>query len=244
MKLKKIASLMLAGVMAVSMLAGCSNNGGNNNNNNNEDPVVNTGMAGKVIAALDGDTTKNVAFSASNSLETVLEKAVKDAGVNFDDLTAADLNAIDGDLSTDARLPFVWGTEGNDKKEQSITVVYYLNGFGVDESWAVQKLAEFFRRKAEPEAPANVQAILERINGDLSERYPAASDAASMEPDRGALRALVWSEKVTRMLQSLLRRYQSEGERMLALWYTEPKTGSVLRELAAQIGAATQDYTL
>lgn len=35
-----------------------------------------------------------------------------------------------------------------------------------------------------------------------------------------------------------------EGERMLALWYTEPKTGSVLWELAAQIGAATQDYTL
>lgn len=35
-----------------------------------------------------------------------------------------------------------------------------------------------------------------------------------------------------------------EGERMLALWYTEPKTGSVLRELAVQIGAATQDYTL
>ena len=32
----------------------------------------------------------------------------------------------------------------------------------------------------------------------------------------GALRALVWSEKDTRMLQSLLRRYQSEGERMLA----------------------------
>ena len=35
-----------------------------------------------------------------------------------------------------------------------------------------------------------------------------------------------------------------EGEQMLALWYTEPKTGSILRELAAQIGAATQDYTL
>ena len=33
MKLKKIASLMLAGVMAVSMLAGCNtaSNGGNNN---------------------------------------------------------------------------------------------------------------------------------------------------------------------------------------------------------------------
>ena len=70
-------------------------------------------------------------------------------------------------------------------------------------------------QQAEPEAPANVQAILEWINGDLSERYPAASDAASMEPDRGALRALVWSEKVTRMLQSLLARYVTQGDRML-----------------------------
>ena len=84
-----------------------------------------------------------------------------------------------------------------------------------EEMEGFQKLAEFFRRKAEPEAPANVQAILERINGDLSERYPAASDAASMEPDRGALRALVWSEKVTRMLQSLLARYVTQGDRML-----------------------------
>ena len=143
MKLKKIASLMLAGVMAVSMLAGCSGNNSNDNNDNNDDPVVNTSMAGKVIAALDDDTTKNVTFSASNSLETVLEKAVKDAGVNFYNLTANHLNMIDGDLSTDGRLPFVWGTEDNDKKEQSITVVESLVGFGVDESWAVQKLAEF-----------------------------------------------------------------------------------------------------
>ena len=39
MKLKKIASLMLAGVMAVSMLAGCSNgnNGGNNGGDNGGD---------------------------------------------------------------------------------------------------------------------------------------------------------------------------------------------------------------
>ena len=69
-----------------------------------------------------------------------------------------------------------------------------------EEMEGFQKLAEFFEGKRSRRLPANVQAILERINGDLSERYPAASDAASMEPDRGALRALVWSEKVTRML--------------------------------------------
>jgi len=38
---------------------------------------------------------------------------------------------------------------------------------------------------------------------------------ASGVKDRGALRALVWSEKVTRILKSLLIRYQQEGESML-----------------------------
>ena len=34
--------------------------------------------------------------------------------------------------------------------------------------------------------------------------------------DRGALRSLVWSEKVTKILNSLLKRYEKEGEAMLA----------------------------
>lgn len=38
---------------------------------------------------------------------------------------------------------------------------------------------------------------------------------AGREHDRGALRALTWSEKVTRMLQSLLARYEAEGDKML-----------------------------
>ena len=43
MKLKKIASLALAGVMAVSMLAGCEGGKGNNNNNpDNGQPVITT----------------------------------------------------------------------------------------------------------------------------------------------------------------------------------------------------------
>ena len=40
MKLKKIASLMLAGVMAVSMLAGCSNKGGASSEGQNDEPTV------------------------------------------------------------------------------------------------------------------------------------------------------------------------------------------------------------
>ncbi|MBR3740425.1 MAG: rubrerythrin family protein, partial [Clostridia bacterium] len=45
--------------------------------------------------------------------------------------------------------------------------------------------------------------------------YPAASAAAQENRDRGALRSLVWSEKVTRMLSSLLNRYKTEGNAML-----------------------------
>ena len=35
-----------------------------------------------------------------------------------------------------------------------------------------------------------------------------------------------------------------DGERMLAFWYLEPKTGDAFRALSAQIGATAGDYTL
>ena len=78
-----------------------------------------------------------------------------------------------------------------------------------------RKLAEFFRTKAEPAPETGVGTLLELIERDLSAGYPYADAVASRAQDRGALRALVWSEKVTRMLQSLLTRYRAEGERML-----------------------------
>ena len=72
MKLKKIASLMLAGVMAVSMLAGCSGKDGDSGNDGNK-PIVTSGVdAAGVIAKLDKDTTKKVEFSASSSLQSAL----------------------------------------------------------------------------------------------------------------------------------------------------------------------------
>lgn len=78
-----------------------------------------------------------------------------------------------------------------------------------------QKLAAFFRSKAEPVQEANTGKLLEFIERDLAAGYPYANAVSSEKPDRGALRCLVWSEKVTRMLQSLLNRYESEGDRML-----------------------------
>lgn len=78
-----------------------------------------------------------------------------------------------------------------------------------------QKLAAFFRSKAEPVQEASTQKLLELIEKDLSVGYPYGNAVAGEKPDRGALRCQVWSEKVTRMLQSLLMRYEREGDKML-----------------------------
>ena len=80
---------------------------------------------------------------------------------------------------------------------------------------AFRQLADFFKSKAEPMPSAGVRELLKQLEQDLNVGYPYANATASEKPDRGALRCQVWSERVTRMLQSLLTRYAAEGDRML-----------------------------
>ena len=152
MKLKKIASLMLAGVMAVSMLAGCSN--GTKPEDDKKDPVVNTGLTGNVIAALDKDTTDNATFSASTSLESDLEMAVKNVGSdisnvdtsNRDDTQTAIKNVlikIDDDYGKaipgiNTKKP----VESDDKETQSQTYVVVMPTVGANENYVAKELAK------------------------------------------------------------------------------------------------------
>ena len=81
MKLKKIASLMLAGVMAVSMLAGCGE-GSSSSSSEPTNPVtpVATGIAGAVNAARN-DYAKNslkLAYNESSSLAEILQTVAQD----------------------------------------------------------------------------------------------------------------------------------------------------------------------
>lgn len=77
-------------------------------------------------------------------------------------------------------------------------------------------LGEFFRKKAgnisEGKGLAAISALLKE---DIDKNYPYAHSVADAVGDRGAKRSLVWSEKVTRMLQSILARYEKEGDKML-----------------------------
>lgn len=84
-----------------------------------------------------------------------------------------------------------------------------------EQSAAFSALAEKFRAMAARPTQAGFEEILRKIEHDLSEGFPHAQNAAKASGDRGALRALVWSEKVTRILKSLLERYGREGEAML-----------------------------
>lgn len=77
------------------------------------------------------------------------------------------------------------------------------------------ELAGFFKASAAPAKDPYFGGLLALIERDLGEGFVHANAVAAEAGDRGALRALVWSEKVTRILRSLLARYQKEGEAML-----------------------------
>lgn len=77
------------------------------------------------------------------------------------------------------------------------------------------QLAGYFKSHAPAEESASIDALLSLVESDLNAEFPEANAAASAHHDRGALRSLVWSEKVTRILKSLLARYATEKEGLL-----------------------------
>lgn len=75
MKLKKIASLALAGIMAVSMLAGCSGKG--NAGSDNGETVTTTDI---VAAVNDGQSAGNdvtIKFTSNSHVATVLDRVIE-----------------------------------------------------------------------------------------------------------------------------------------------------------------------
>ena len=86
MKLKKIASLMLAGVMAVSMLAGCQTTSNDQPTQPEEPTTPATGYSAKLQSELSAISQSKLKLSDSSELNTALEYAVGNIG--NDSLTA------------------------------------------------------------------------------------------------------------------------------------------------------------
>ncbi|MBI9109260.1 MAG: rubredoxin [Spirochaetales bacterium] len=53
------------------------------------------------------------------------------------------------------------------------------------------------------------------VSNELSEKYPEVQAAADSVKDRGALRALVWGQKVAAIQKSLIDRYLLKGDELL-----------------------------
>lgn len=77
------------------------------------------------------------------------------------------------------------------------------------------ELAGYFKAAAAPADEPNIEKLINLIEKDLEEGFSNVNAITSDNNDRGAMRALVWSEKVTRILKSLMARYQKEGDTML-----------------------------
>ena len=101
MKLKKIASLALAGIMAVSMLAGCSTTTVNPNPNPNpgdDEPAV-SGYSQMLYNHLTNAAKKKVTAQDSNALNNALATAMEYAAGNtisgsYDDYIDGDTHAV------------------------------------------------------------------------------------------------------------------------------------------------------
>ena len=112
MKLKKIAALALAGVMAVSMLAGCAGKGTDDKNDT-------TDLSSAVIAQLSSDTTKKVTFTKSTDLDNAITAALKKYGnSNMTYTLSADaLHTVNDEISAASTLTGLVKDENLTKKE-------------------------------------------------------------------------------------------------------------------------------
>lgn len=85
-----------------------------------------------------------------------------------------------------------------------------------EEEALFRELGDYFAGLAEPALEPSYEKLAAMVMADLDGAFPEAYDAANNPRDRGALRALVWSEKVTKIIKSALARYEKQGEALVA----------------------------
>lgn len=84
-----------------------------------------------------------------------------------------------------------------------------------EEAALFREIAEYFAA-ATPDVPdATMMQLAQCIQQDLNEGYPALRSAAVNDSDRGTQRICVWGEKVTTILNTLLQRFEKEGDAFL-----------------------------
>lgn len=87
--------------------------------------------------------------------------------------------------------------------------------YKMEEAALFRELADYYKASSIATKSPEFKQLIDLVEKDINEGFLTANAVAKEAQDRGALRALVWSEKVTRILKSLLSRYQKEGDEMI-----------------------------
>ena len=161
MKLKKIASLALAGVMAISMLAGCSGKTENNENNGDQNQVVAASVADYANNLMTAAQKNVFKFENSSDLTAALKKVasdstkfgstdIKDISDNLTNFSIGDLynngEKLRNELKDEMDLDFVHGTglaAVNEEGTRTQGFVYAVSG-KLTEAAAVQLIGGEF----------------------------------------------------------------------------------------------------
>ena len=150
MKLKKIASLALAGIMAVSMLAGCKDGGNSNSGSSSENTNTATGVSAEFYGYLSQASQNLITLSDDSKVDAALEKVV--AGLSESEVNAyytSKWNAgYVGDLSNKMAAVDVLDCKTtlqaikNDTDKAVTTVNVFVNGKGMPTSTFLKAVAE------------------------------------------------------------------------------------------------------
>ena len=174
MKLKKIASLMLAGIMAVSMLTACDTTSDGNDTGNGEPPVIDTTPTGysatilsgtnlhtkDLMTAEDSDMLSNAVVAAGESINEgyIIQQLQDMDGELIGSSLVAEgvVNTFDRNLATDVDLQ-KWDFDGNH--------------FNVVDGGKYAGLYAFSLDPQESDVNGAVSATVQDIMKDLSDHY-------------------------------------------------------------------------
>lgn len=84
-----------------------------------------------------------------------------------------------------------------------------------EEAGLFGQLSSYYKSQSKPSEEKLFKDYSDLVLKDLNSGYGDATRLAKEVGDRGALRALIWGEKVTKILKSLLDRYEKQNDALL-----------------------------
>ena len=173
MKLKKIASLMLAGIMAVSMLAACGSTTPNTDDDTVVTPVDNS-FAASVNAELDDKYKEILSFEADSALADVVNKIAASTEFNLNngvngmwDLNNTAVGATFREL-LDVDNYFNGSVFAQSTKDQTVATLLVVNGALTEKGLAKIVAAELEKYDAGSYLPLAYNATAKRYDYDYS----------------------------------------------------------------------------